>query len=100
MALFDEIGETLLRRQEGGRDIALSLADGARTLRQRFRHLFGRLQRGVAAAAHNQEEPGADDPTRLAGPSFAAQEPDLAKEAGPNGRQISGWAMGDPGQPG
>jgi len=116
MALFDDIGEAMLRRHEGSREIALSLANGVRALRQRFRHIAGRL-RISAAPVHRAAVPRPGDATppgrapaseprgesarrdRLAGPSFVAQEPDLAKEAGPNGRQMSGWAMADPGQP-
>lgn len=102
MALFDDIGNAMLRRHEGGREIALGLAGGARVLRQRFRHIFGRLKGRAALAPRPPGVQPSGDSTpgdRLAGPSFAAQEPDLAKEAGPNGRQMSGWAMADPGQP-
>lgn len=105
MALFDDIGASMLRRHEGGREIALGLASGARTLRLRFRHILGRL-RGRAGLAPRPLEPRAAEPhpgeaapgDHLAGPSFAAQEPDLAKESGPDGRQMSGWAMADPGR--
>lgn len=95
MALFDDIGETMLRHHEGGRERALSLARGVRALRQRFRHIFGRLK---GRAAPRPPKPQPDDAARLTGPSFVAQEPDLTKEAGPNGGEISGWAMGDPGR--
>ena len=95
MALFDDIGETMLQQHEGGREAALSLARGARALRQRFRHIFGRLK---GRAAPRPSKPQPDAAPRLTGPSFVAQAPDLAKEAGPNGSEISGWAMGDPGR--
>ncbi len=85
MALFDDIGETMLRHHEGGRELALSLARGVHALRQRFRHMFGRPK---GRAAPRPPKPQPDDWARLTSPSFVAQELDLAKEAGPNGAKF------------
>lgn len=50
------------------------------------------LQKLRAAVLHPEHDATPAEP--IAGASFLAQEPDLAKEAGVDTREISGWAAG------
>jgi len=95
LRLLDSLGQTAVRQHLGGQQIAHALADGARALARR---IASRL--GTALSRRSAAFPGNRSETNLAGVSFAQQEPDLGKEAGLTGRQVSGLAMGGISAPG
>lgn len=84
MSIFQILGQAAAQLHEGDRQLAHGLTDGVRAMARRF---------GTALPRRS----GAFRKTEFTGAPFAQQEPDLAKEAGLTGRQVSGWAMGGSG---
>lgn len=87
MSIFQTLGQAAAQLHDGDQQLAHGLADGMRVMARRFGTA---LPRRLGAFRGERE-------AKLTGASFAQQEPDLGKEAGLIGRQVSGWAMGGSG---